>query len=739
MSLVNYFYSTNPRIYFPVGLSNPGRTSVYESNSSGFSIDPSATGYFKRLKFSITNASSGLSVIYDVFLAWPATYTQYGISAVDYDWIYAGTVTVLYSSWSSTGYAEIDYDFPNTDSGNNKVKIFLVAVSFFNSDAPSGPEGEGVPFANISYDLVPTVLGTVNIEGKHTQKYEKVFKVAKDELTAIYMSGNEDGQYQVRVKRVYEESKSSDNINTCYLGAFRENQEQVLAYPNTAHVAFKIQASDQLSGGFPNLSFLMNGKRIFVWDATLNGGAGGWKIITSSNPAWIVVDMLCRPLIDMQIIQQVSQPTGYTWYESYTQNSLTYWICLKLIEVRGIPFERIDAAKFLEWADWCDELVPNATGTTSTQLNGGVSSGATTVTVDSTTNFPSSGDGWIVNGSSVDAFSWTGKTSTTLTGCIGVAQNPDNSLVYYADGTEKRCEFNGEIASEMRLWEAITMAAQAGRAVIVLNGTKFTVAYDGRQTPTQLFTVGNIGLDSFEVSYLSMDDRATSLEIQYDNKDKDYEGDIITLDNPDSDLVQNKVSFGLPGITSWTQATREAYYRMNLNRALVRSVKFTADIDAIACTIGDVIMLQHDVPEWGFGGRIISATSITVTLDRSIALNIGAAYSIMVRLSSTDVLVEKSLVNPNDGLEHSTFTVSSSYSTVPVEYDLYTLGQTATYQSLYRVSGIQKTGDLKATISAIEYVDSIYDGDVAIVYSEPHAEITYMPEIYEVFEPSIVA
>jgi hypothetical protein len=46
---------------------------------------------------------------------------------------------------------------------------------------------------------------------------------------------------------------------------------------------------------------------------------------------------------------------------------------------------------------------------------------AGTLYLDDTTDFDSSGDGWIIDSANDrDAFSWTGKTATTLTGCTGV-------------------------------------------------------------------------------------------------------------------------------------------------------------------------------------------------------------------------------------------------------------------------------------------------------------------------------
>jgi len=64
--------------------------------------------------------------------------------------------------------------------------------------------------------------------------------------------------------------------------------------------------------------------------------------------------------------------------------------------------------------------------TPATQLDGALSGGETTVTVDDTTDFLSAGTA-VIEGS--DEFTYTGKTGTTFTGCAGVLAHPNNAAV----------------------------------------------------------------------------------------------------------------------------------------------------------------------------------------------------------------------------------------------------------------------------------------------------------------------
>jgi hypothetical protein len=74
--------------------------------------------------------------------------------------------------------------------------------------------------------------------------------------------------------------------------------------------------------------------------------------------------------------------------------------------------------------------------TKGSYLTSAAAAAATTLNVKNTADFPSSGSGWIIDSTNDrDAISWTGKTSTTLTGCSGVlAHNNGATIIPASDG-----------------------------------------------------------------------------------------------------------------------------------------------------------------------------------------------------------------------------------------------------------------------------------------------------------------
>ena len=69
--------------------------------------------------------------------------------------------------------------------------------------------------------------------------------------------------------------------------------------------------------------------------------------------------------------------------------------------------------------------------TKGSYLTAALAGAETIINLKDTTDFPSSGNGWFIDTTNDrDAFSWTGKTATTLTGCTGVlAHNNGASVV----------------------------------------------------------------------------------------------------------------------------------------------------------------------------------------------------------------------------------------------------------------------------------------------------------------------
>ena len=158
----------------------------------------------------------------------------------------------------------------------------------------------------------------------------------------------------------------------------------------------------------------------------------------------------------------------------------------------------------------------------------------------------------------------------------------------------------------MQVWEALRYPETVGRGKVIMQGTRFTCVYDYAAQPSQLFTVGNIKQDSFKEEFQGTQGRANVIEISFMNKDKNFERDVLPVFSDDydaSESLSTPTQIELMGCTDLKQAYAHGKHALRANKYELRTCTFDAYVDAIACTIGDVVLLQHDVTEWGSGGR----------------------------------------------------------------------------------------------------------------------------------------
>ncbi|MDY6225389.1 host specificity factor TipJ family phage tail protein [Veillonella caviae] len=281
---------------------------------------------------------------------------------------------------------------------------------------------------------------------------------------------------------------------------------------------------------------------------------------------------------------------------------------------------------------------------------------------------------------------------------------------------ERHITFNYIFDNASQVWDALKYAENVGRGKVIPLGTRFSCVYDYAAQPTQLFTVGNIKLDSFVEEFQSTASRANAIEVSFLNKQKDYERDVLPVFSEDYDVTTSLASpaqVELMGCDNVDEAYAYAKHYLRANKYEIRTCTFEAFTDAIACTIGDVILLQHDVTEWGQGGRIVRAKGNIVTLDRPVTFDRGKRYRLIVRNHETDYIETYDVASVNGS--EVTLTQATALSTD----DLYTYGEASKEAKPFRVLAINKSNsEMTRKITCIEYYPELYaddDGDVPIV------------------------
>lgn len=271
-------------------------------------------------------------------------------------------------------------------------------------------------------------------------------------------------------------------------------------------------------------------------------------------------------------------------------------------------------------------------------------------------------------------------------------------------------DFNYLYDSAMKLYDALQYPCRVGYGAIVLIGTKVSCIFDAASEPVQLFTVANLKKDSFSNEYQSTDDRANCIEVSFMNKDKNYERDVLAVYSDsynESDTPQQPTQIELMGCTDVNQAYRYGAYKLRSNKYEIRTASFEAFADAIACQIGDVILVQEDIMDWGVGGRIVAIDGNVVTIDQP-ADNLPDVTTMLIRSNSTDKLSYYNI----SSIAGNKVTLASAPSDAEPGC-IYVIGHKGHEAKKFRVLSISAShSDETRIIQAIEYYPELYDMDV---------------------------
>lgn len=212
-----------------------------------------------------------------------------------------------------------------------------------------------------------------------------------------------------------------------------------------------------------------------------------------------------------------------------------------------------------------------------------------------------------------------------------------DSMVYDdLGGTQKLARFNGVFEQDAKtIWDSLQSICVMSRATPTRVGTQVGVMLDQVDTPVQMFNVGNIFRDSYSKEYLNLEDRAQEIEVNYANADDDYKTRnplrVIPQEELDTGYAIKKARVNLLGCTNTVQAYYWAEHRRRENVYLLRTHKWDSPAQAIVCRIGNLVYLQHDVPQWSVGGLLAGGSTTEIQLDTPQELDLtGTTYTLLV-------------------------------------------------------------------------------------------------------------
>ena len=485
--------------------------------------------------------------------------------------------------------------------------------------------GEHYDNGIISFDLKKREI-FMKKEGTITITVQKsTFSLTKATSQAVRRSYQfempEAGQYDIKVvgTKLPTTTRATAYMTWSTLSSFI--MDSAYSRPGKVLIGLRIKATNQLSGGIPNVNWrqIRNTVHVFDWDT------GTYVEKDAKNPIWAAYDMLhnCKRLYNIN-----------TNVEEYV--------------VEGVP-----ANNFKQyWDEW-----------------------------------------------------------------KSAAAYADEEVSMISGEKERRFRFDAVMDTTQTRWEAAQKAATSGRATILRHGTQYGIVVDRPSNIVQVFGEGQIVKSSFKGEYSSRDDRARSVEITYNDTDNDYKNTVFMVRSPNyaNNLRKNDntAKLSLFGVTRRSQAYREGMYLMATNERQLQTVTFGTDIGGMVCEYGDVIGINHAVPQFGdASGRIVKAEGNTVVLDKFVVLKPNKNHSIMIRLED-DSIITKQIQAVTEETNTDTITVIGEFSQqeLPKRYDPYMLGEANKEVKPFRITKITKNGDNQVTITATEYDAAVYELD----------------------------
>lgn len=301
-----------------------------------------------------------------------------------------------------------------------------------------------------------------------------------------------------------------------------------------------------------------------------------------------------------------------------------------------------------------------------------------------------------------------------------------------ADGsTEPRFRFDAYYDTSLRRYEAANKALAVAHATLVRHGLQLGVVVDKPGVIHQVFGEGRTLISSVKGEFSATEDRAHSLQVTYNDTQNDFKNTVFFIRSDayassEANVQDNTAQLSLFGVSSRTQAYREAVYALATNERQLQTIQFSADVNAFVCEYGDLIGVNSQVPRIGVAsGRIVLVSGTTVKLDKTVTFTKGEAYAIMFQLSTNDALISREVTAFTADTTTDTITVTAAFDdgAVPAALDNYVLGLKDKAVKPFRITKIERDGEQKVSITAVEYDDAVFELDYSkypkIEYATP--------------------
>lgn len=271
--------------------------------------------------------------------------------------------------------------------------------------------------------------------------------------------------------------------------------------------------------------------------------------------------------------------------------------------------------------------------------------------------------------------------------------------------------FNQYRTSRASVFDTLLDICAAGRAVPYFNGNKFSVIWDQQDKPiVQMFTPRNSWGFEETREYRKF---PHAYRARFINELKGYVEDerIVYDDGYDSTNATQFEHIEFPGVTNPNQIWRHGRFHIAQQRLRPSVYTLNVDIEALVCTRGDKVLVQHDVMLAGVGsGRVIKRNDDlrAVDLDEITTLDASKSYRLTARFPNGGFL-QYPLVTGQGG-ELRTL-VLGGVNVIPPNDTLVAVEEMGRELGTYRILSIEPGDEMSHRITLVDDAPAIYQAD----------------------------
>jgi predicted phage tail protein len=270
--------------------------------------------------------------------------------------------------------------------------------------------------------------------------------------------------------------------------------------------------------------------------------------------------------------------------------------------------------------------------------------------------------------------------------------------------------FNGVIDTNLTAADILNSIGVTGFGSPTWASGKLGVVFDSRNaSPVMTFGMSNIIRDSFEVAYIS-ENLAEEIVVRFSDPTRDYEQNEVRTLAPDVVTPTRTSSIDLYGCTSETMAGKFANYVAAQQYYRRRRVTWQSDFEGFVCQRGDVVLVSHDLTQWGYSGRFVATNNNVVTLDRAVPRQNQVEYLMLIRPDGTTTVYD---VAASTDEESDTLTIVDDFFTLQAGADLidhrWTFSPLQTPGKKLKILSVAPASDSRLQIVATDEPSEFYD------------------------------